>query len=350
MDKVHVLVTVPFLGEENLKKIEAIDPSVKVTFAIEEIRAELGIIHSSVLPLSYTEKLKFTAQEATARLDSILADTDVIFSWLLPRSVIKRAPRLKWIQHIGAGIEAYAGNPGFINSKVVITNGSGVNSTAVAEYALYLMLALAKKAPKLFSNQAALRWERINTQELAGKTVGIVGLGHIGGRIAGMARAFGMRILAVKRSAAKREKNVEGVDEIFPRNQLTKMLSECDFVIVTVPLTAETRGMIGDAELRAMKPTASIINVARGPVIDEAALLLALKEGRVAGAGLDVFEKEPLPTDSELWKLPNVIVSPHLAGVAEHEVRELMALFCQNLERFLRGKELINVVDLKRGY
>jgi len=157
-------------------------------------------------------------------------------------------------------------------------------------------------------------------------------------------------VLATEKLMTKREKDVAGVDEVFPLDEFLQMLPECDFVILTVPLTPETRGLIGEAELKAMKPTSYIINVARGPVIKQAVLIQALKEGWIAGAGLDVFEVEPLPPESELWELPNVIISPHTAPYIERHTALLTELFCENLRRFLNGEELINVVDKEREF
>jgi phosphoglycerate dehydrogenase-like enzyme len=184
---------------------------------------------------------------------------------------------------------------------------------------------------------------------LRSKTVGIVGLGHIGREVARLAKAFGMRVVATRRSA-RQSQRARYVDRLFAPDQLLQLLSESDFVVLTLPLTKETHKIIGEAELRSMKPTAYLINVARGQVVDEEALARVLEEHRIAGAGLDVFTREPLPADSRLWKLPNVIISPHIAGYMENYSEQATAVFCENLRRYLGGKRLINVVGKERGY
>lgn len=186
--------------------------------------------------------------------------------------------------------------------------------------------------------------------ELRDRTVGIIGLGAIGGEVARLAKGIGMKVIATRRSATRRESGVFGVDELYPYLDLLQMLSESDLVVIAAPLTAETRGMIGEAELRAMRPTAYLINVARGPIINQSALIKALREGWIAGAGLDVFETEPLPPDSELWDLPNVILSSHMAGSTDRRSQRVLGLFCENLRRYLAGEQLLNVIDRQQGY
>ncbi|OGO21845.1 MAG: hypothetical protein A2144_14420, partial [Chloroflexi bacterium RBG_16_50_9] len=300
MDKIHILVAVPFLKEVHLARIAAVDPGVVVHNVMAELQAELGITVPSVLPAGNKAEVKARPGEASARLDKILAHTGVILSFRVPLHVTSRAPHLKWIQTIGAGIDHVVKNTDVLKSDVMVTNASGVNSSSVAEYVIYLMLMLAKRAPRLFANNGVRRWERLPTLEMEGRTLGIVGLGRTGSKVARLGRALGMKVLATRRSAAGRQKDVNGVDELFPAGELLQMLRISDFVILTLPLTPETRGIIGEAELRAMKPTAYIINVARGPVVQQAALRKALKEGWIAGAGLDVFENEPLPPDDDL--------------------------------------------------
>ncbi len=350
MEKVHILITIP-LEEAYVDRIAAVDSRVEVTYAMEEVRAELGITPTSAIPMGRPMwQWELTPKEASERLDRMLAQTEVIFGWRLPLNLLSRTPRLRWVQGFGAGVDLLAGKTGLLQSDIMVTNASGVQTTAMGEFTLYLMLTLAKKAPRFLSNQTARRWERLVSSELNSKTVGIIGLGRIGGEVARLGRAFRMRVLALRRSVTRREKEVSGVDELFPHNELLQMLPECDFVVLTVPLTPETRGLIGEAELKAMKPTAYIINVARGPVIKQDVLIQALKEGWIAGAALDVFETEPLPRDSELWELPNVVITPHIAGNTERYTTVVTELFCENLRRFLTGEELLNLVDRERGY
>jgi phosphoglycerate dehydrogenase-like enzyme len=244
------------------------------------------------------------------------------------------------------GIDHLVAGTSLLQSEVIISNSRGINTTSVAEAALGFMFMIAKKAPSLVHNKDTHLWEALLFSELKGKTLGIIGLGRIGGELAGMARALRMKLLA----STLPEDNTSGVDRVYHPKNLKEMLPKCDYVVLTVPLTPETRGMIGEGEFRAMKDTAYFINVSRGVIVRESEMIKALRENWIAGAALDVFETEPLPQDSELWALPNVIISPHTAGYLEQHMQVATGLFCQNLERFISGKELINVVDKARGF
>jgi phosphoglycerate dehydrogenase-like enzyme len=205
------------------------------------------------------------------------------------------------------------------------------------------------------------RWDLFAGPEVRGQTMGIVGYGSIGREVGRLARAFGMRVLATKRRAEERRGtgyelpalgDPEGTvpDQIFPPSRLREMLAQSDFVVLAVPLAPETEGLIGEGELRAMKPNAYLVNIARGPIVNEAALIRALQEGWIAGAGLDVFAQEPLPPDSPLWGMENVILSPHVAGFTIHYDERAADLFAENLRRYLAGEPLLNRVDRGRGY
>jgi phosphoglycerate dehydrogenase-like enzyme len=211
------------------------------------------------------------------------------------------------------------------------------------------MLMFAKETPLSFRMKQTRQWQRYAPHVLRGKTVGIVGLGHIGGEVARLSKAFGMKVIATRRSTKKEGKS-RNVDLLLPQSRVKEMLAESDYVVLSVPLTPETRHIIGEAELKAMKPTAYLINIGRGNLIDEAALLRALDEKRIAGAGLDVTATEPLPKESRLWDFDNVILSPHVAGGMEDYMLRATDLFCDNLRRYLDGKKLRNLIDRKRGY
>ena len=349
-EKCHVMVTTP-LNEADKEKIEAVDPRVQVIYALEEVRAELGIADTKLVDGGHAiVQAELTPEEATESLDNMLDHVEVIFGWRLPLNVLSRAPRLKWVQGIGAGVDLLAGKTGLLQSDIPVSTSSGVNAIAVAEFALCLMLMIAKQAPRFIANKEAARWEAFANWELNGKTAGIIGLGKIGGEVARLARAFRMRVLATRRSATGREKETAEVDALFSPQEILQMLPECDFVILTAPLTPETRGLIAEAELKAMKPTAYLVNIARGPIVEQEILIRALKEKWIAGAALDVFDTEPLPADSELWNLPNVIVSPHLGGYVRENQAGRTKLFCESLKRFLNGEEPYNLFDKQRGY
>jgi phosphoglycerate dehydrogenase-like enzyme len=233
----------------------------------------------------------------------------------------------------------------------------------MAEYVLMMMLALAHRLPAMLYYQGrgewpSQRWRKFVPQELRGATVGVVGYGSIGREIGRLARAFGMRVLGTRRGAASGTASYElpplaGGDEpdrLYGSGQLLNMLPECDYVVLTVPYTSATHHLIDRQALRAMKNTSLLINVARGSVVDEAALIHALRKGSIAGAALDVFEEEPLPDDSPLWKMDNVIISPHVAGFTPHYDDRATALFAENLRRHLDGETLLNQVEQEREY
>src|SRR5438105_8763028 len=212
------------------------------------------------------------------------------------------------------------------------------------------MLAFAKRFPRAMRSQQEGRWNAYWPEELEDKTVGIMGIGAIGSRVAEIAGALGMRVLAMRRSVDSRQRGEGPVSEVLPPSDLPYLLRESDYVVVAVPLTPESHHLIGEGELRAMKPSAVIINIARGAVIDEQALIRALREGWIAGAALDVFEREPLPAASELWGMENVPLTPHISGGTRRYMERAVDLFCDNLRRYLAGEALRNVVDPARGY
>ena len=350
--RINVLVTAP-IEPADLESIAAVDHSVRVTDAMEQVRSELDLKQDAFIP--WARPLAPTHMprgEASRELDQLLAEAEVIFAWRLPLNLVARAPLLKWVHGVGAGIDLVAGRSGILESDVTFTNSVGTYGVPIAETVIWFMLSLAKKANRHATNKLSHRWERTEfaPRLLHGKTIGIVGLGDIGRRVAELARAFDMKVLATRRSAIEHALNTDGVDELFPPGQLENMLGLCDYLVLAVPLTPETKGMIGEAQLKAMKSSAYIINVARGTVIDEPALIKALKEKWIAGAGLDVFATEPLSPTSPLWDIPNIVLTPHIAGAREGQSALLTDLFCQNLRHYLAGEQLLNVVDKSRAY
>ena len=277
-----------------------------------------------------------------------------------------RAPRLRWVQLDTSGVDHVTHTP-LWSSPCQITTLNGVAPVNMAEFALAMMLAFAHHLPRMLDHQhrrdwpsPADRWHRFMPTELRGATVGVLGYGSIGREIGRVAHALGMRVLALRRSGTKtgetyRVPALAAVaptepDRIYLPDQLAPMLAECDYVVLTLPYTPQTRHLIDAAAFRAMKPTAVLVNIARGGVVDEPALIAALREGRIAGAALDVFEQEPLPPDSPFWAMPNVIISPHVAGFTPHYHERVMGVFAENLRRFLAGQPLLNRVDRECGY
>ncbi len=290
---------------------------------------------------------KIEVVEASSRKEALRAieDADIVFGWI-DRELFLAAKNLKWIQVLTAGVNRLL-FPELVESQVLLTNASGIHRIPISEIVMAMALALAKKLHKYIQFKNEGLWKRVQTEELAGKTMGILGLGSIGMETAWKAKCFDMRVLALKKRPIRRPTYI---DEVLGPEDLDYLLRESDFLVITVPLTDETYHMIGERELRMMKPTAYLINVARGAIIDTRALIKALKEGWIAGAALDVFEEEPLPKDSELWKLDNVIITPHIAGMSIHYDERAVEIFCKNLKRFLENKPLINLVDKKVGY
>lgn len=273
-------------------------------------------------------------------------------------------PSLKWVQLHSAGASKWSGAALF-EEDVIVTNASGVHSTPIAEYTFAQLLAWRWRVPRMLRLQHASewpadRWAQFASPELRDKTLGIVGYGRIGQAVARLGAAFGMHVLAVRRrlSAGSRERprwNLvldwdDSVVEMMARDGLHDLLARSDFVVIALPLTDETRHIIDAEALRAMKSSAYLVNVARGPIIDEPALIRALEEGWIAGAGLDVFEEEPLPADSPLWALDNVILSPHVSGFTPHYDDRVTDLFAENLRRYLAGERLLNQFDPALGY
>ncbi|MCL6640825.1 MAG: D-2-hydroxyacid dehydrogenase [Candidatus Rokubacteria bacterium] len=255
-----------------------------------------------------------------------------------------RARRLRWIQLTSAGAEQLLPARAALRD-VVVTNTRGIHADAMADYALGVMVMLRWDFPRLLRAQAGRVWEPRLAVPLAGATVGVVGLGAIGSEIARRARAFGMHVIGIKRTPGGGEPGIE----VVTAGRLREVLPRCDFVVLAVPITPATRHLLGSAELAAMKPGACLVNIARGPVVDEAALVAALRAGRLGGAALDVFEEEPLPARHPLWSLPNVTLTPHVAGEPAHYARRVADVFLDNLGRWRRGEPLRNVVDFERG-
>lgn len=272
----------------------------------------------------------------------VVGEAEILYAWDFPAELLAKAGRLRWIQAMGAGVERFLVPE--LSKSVVITRAAGVFGPWMAEYAMAWLGWLTQRIEQIRGNQRERRWTAPRPERLRGKRLTLVGLGDTAREIARIARAFGMRVTGVSRSG----KNARGVDAVYRPSQLTRALARCDFAVVTLPLTAKTRGLIGERELRAMKSTGWLLNVGRGPVIQERALLRALDERWIAGAVLDVFDTEPLPADHPFWGRRNVVVTPHVAGPSIPA--EIAPIFNDNLRRYLSGKKLRYLVDRARGY
>lgn len=315
--------------------------------ALDIIRtATPDVMVTDASPLTRTERQGDRSK--TAELDGLLAEAEVAYALKLPDRFVQRSPRLKWLQTISTGVDRIL-TPELVQSPIVVTNMSGIHETTISEFVLMLMLMFVKGATTSFYQQIEGRFKWFPMDVLSGKTVGIVGLGRIGREVARVVRCFNMRVVATKRTVQPGETAAD-VDVLLPLERLHDLLGMSDFVVLALPLTAASRNLIGAAELHAMKQTARLINVSRGAIIDEPALIRALDGGVIAGAGLDVFVQEPLPADSPLRRMRNVIFSPHVSGdIAEYDVGAAR-LFAANLSRYVAGAPLLNVVDKARGY
>lgn len=329
MDTINIVIATPFSPEAQ-DKVRAVDPRVRVTDITDLARRD------------YQGDM-----QARRELDAILAETDIVYGMRVPVNLLPRSPKLKWIQVTSAGVDRYLTEE-FKKSRVMLTNVSGIHATPIGEFVMEMMLMWAKKAPLCFELKQKKEWQRFPSTVLRGKTVGIIGLGSIGQEVARLSNAFRMRVIATRRSP--RKQTARNVDLLLPPNGLLRLLGESDYVAICLPLTKETRKLIGESELRAMKPTAFLMNIGRGPIIDEDALVKALEQKWISGAGLDVFATEPLPKESRLWDMLNLIFSPHISGGQEEYEQQATELFCRNLKRYIDGKRLINLVNKELGY
>ena len=287
--------------------------------------------------------------ETKARLLREIATAEVLMGTTgTAREYFEAASNLRWFQSINAGLERLE-REGILGMGFAVTSGAGIASVGIAEWILGTMVMLTKNLHVYVRQQEESRWESRRSGELDGKTGGVVGLGAIGRETARRCRAFGMRVIASRRSVPAGSIDPD-CDLLLPYSDIDRLLEESDYVVLSLPLTAETRGLIGAAELARMKPTAFLLNVARGDVIDQGALVAALRAGTIAGAGLDVTSPEPLPADSELWALPNLVLTPHMSGNVEGYGHKAAGVFVANLRRYVAGEPLEHLANPALGY
>ena len=265
---------------------------------------------------------------------------------VLPESLVQQMPRLKWLHVTRGGVNAYL-TPSVKARPIQVTGSKGIHGTVFSEFALACILMLAKQLPNCIAAQREKRWQKLVPVEIEGKTLGIVGLGTAGSALARKAKALGMRVLATKRTPTIKP---EFVDQLGTPEFLPQLLAESDFVVLLLASVPSTFNIIGENELRRMKPTAYLINLTGGRSIEETFLVRALNEGWIAGAVLDAFARQPLPKESELWSLRNVIITPRIAGITTEKWPPLLPIFKDNLKRFLAGEPLTNLVDKDLGY
>lgn len=324
---------------------------------IEFVRWHDGVwnlprVHLDALAAEFPS-VRFDSPSDRAEADRLLSEAEIVLGWAVRRENFASAARLRWIQLTAAGVGSQL-FPELVESPVVVTNARGIHAVSMAEHALGVMLAFARKLHLARDAQARREWAQEEQWsglppfgQLAGGTLGLLGFGAVGRALAERARALGMRVLAVRRHPAQ---DPAPADAQWGPERLPELLDHADWLVLAAPLTPATRGVIGGAELARLPPHAILVNLGRGPLVDERALVEALTAGRIAGAALDVFEQEPLPRDSPLWGMPQVIVTPHVSGFGPRFWERTCELFARNLRHWLAGEPLENVVDKRAGY
>ncbi len=341
-DALHVLIASP-LEAEHANRIALADPRVSLLY-------EPALLPVARYPCDHTGIARDLDAAALARWAALRATADVSFDfdWQAPGQIAANCPRLRWIQGTSAGIGGLLDRTGLIKSPIVFTTAAGVHGVPLAEFALLGLLHFAKGMPGLARAQAERRWDLHATKLLRGSRVLLVGLGGVGREIARLLAAAG--VLVTGAGLPGKRYDVDGLSECVADKGIAGVLASVDALILACPLTERTRHLIGERELALLPAGAVVVNVARGAVIEESALIGALEAGHLGGACLDVFETEPLPPSSPLWAMPNVIISPHSASTVADENRLLTDLFIENIGRWLAGEPLRNVFDRDAGY
>jgi phosphoglycerate dehydrogenase-like enzyme len=342
-DRVPVLIA-SWLDPGHAERIAAAEPD----------RIEL-IYEPGLLPVPRYEadhhgRPRELTDEERGRWRECVSRAEVMFEfdWERPRELLRSAPRLRWVQATSSGIGPRVDQLGLADAPPVITNAAGIHAQPLAEFVILASLYFAREMPRLEAWKAERHWERFCGREVSGSRMTLIGLGQVGSRIAELSACLGIEVTGHRRTPGR--ETPAHVRRVVDGDGLDAVLPETDILVIAVPDTSETRHLIDRRRLELLPPGAVIVNVGRGSVIDQPAMIEMLRSGRLGGAGLDVFEEEPLPADSPLWALPNVIVSPHSASTVVLENDRLVDLFVDNLHRYLDGRPLINVYDPRKGY
>jgi phosphoglycerate dehydrogenase-like enzyme len=341
------VVVTSYFEEEHLRRIQEVDGRLQVLYRED-------VVPPPRWPGDHAgpEGWRRSPEEDEGFL-AMLAEAEVLYDFPRghTRDLAQVAPKLRWVQASIAGAGEVAKKAGLVETDIVVTTASGVYSGSLAEFVVMAMLQHAKGLERLRRDKAERAWRPAYVDTLEGKTLCIVGIGNIGRAIAGRARPFGMRILGVKRTVHDEDPAWNHADALYGTDRLHEALAEADYVAVTLPGTPETHHLVDEEAIKSMQKGAYFVNVGRGAAVDEGALVEALREGHLSGAALDVFEVEPLPRESPLWELDNVIISPHSTDNLPGLTNRLQTdLFCENLRRYLDGEPLINVLDKKLLY
>ena len=336
-----------YLEPEHVERIRRVDASLDVLYAPTLLATPRYAADHQGRPFTRSAE-----QETAWR--QLLARADVLFDFYRSHGpdLPAVAPRVRWIQATSSGIGEYVARMGYATSMphTVFTTARGVHAQPLAEFCLMVMIAFRKKLLDCQRAQQTRHWERFAGTDLRGRTLVIIGMGRVGTEVARLSRAFGMRVLGLKRSTEGADPKALHLDALYAPSDLHAVLPEAEHLVLIAPHTRDTVGMIGAAELSLMPAGAVLVNIARGALVDEAALVEALRSGHLAGAGLDVFAREPLPADSPLWAMDNVIICPHSASTSDRENARITDVFCANLRRFLDGQPLENRFDPALGF
>ena len=342
----YTIMIASYLEPEYVARIRAVSPRLHVIYEPDLMAP----------PRYHADHYNVIARtpEQEARWRELLGQADIQFD-LDPthrQDLPDLAPQLRWIQCSSAGIGQFIRSAGYARRlpNAIFTTGSGVHARPLADFCLMSMLVFAKGLNRIISNQRHKHWERYAGSELGGRTLGIIGVGKIGAEVARMAQFMGMTVLGVKRTVAGIDPATLHLHELYAPDGLPEVLRRAEYLVLIMPHTNETEHLIGASELALLPQGAVLINIGRGALVDEPALIAALQSGQLGGAALDVFATEPLPEASPLWDMPNVLVSPHSGSTSDRENERLIELFCENLRRFLAGEPLLNVLNLETLY
>lgn len=336
-----------YLEPEHIERIRQADQRLTVVYEPELLRPPR-------YAADHTGKIIERTPDQEARWQQLLKEADILFDFDMTHceDLPELAPKVRWIQATSAGIGQFVKRMGYDTRmpETTFTTASGVHAQPLAEFCLLVMLMFNKGLPRMIQDQKRKHWERYAGTDLKGRVLAIIGVGQVGREVARLGQTLGMTMIGTKRHAVGIEPASLYLDALYGPDQLPEVLKQAEYLVLIAPHTAETEKMIGAAELVLLPKGAILINISRGALVDEPALIKALQSGHLGGAALDVFIEEPLPQDSPLWEMPNVLISPHSGSTSDRENSRLTDLFCENLRRFLADEPLLNVFNIERLY